>query len=209
MMKLPPLNKNLDIIDTINISPIQKLITNHPELWKSMTYRQDKYKPHKNTESIICIWSGSKNNIKQIIKHEPNYNLFETFIKSIINKLKSHFNWKKDIFIYKAMFAKLKANKRITKHTDGGPLLRIPQRIHIPIFSEHNLIDVDINNITYHLKEGTIYNFNNTKPHRVINNSSKDRIHFIIDVSEIGTLPNIEKTMITIKNFNDKLIEIL
>ena len=209
MMKLPPLNKNLDIIDTINISPIQKLITNHPELWKSMTYRQDKYKPHKNTESIICIWSGSKNNIKQIIKHEPNYNLFETFIKNIINKLKFHFNWKKDIFIYKAMFAKLKANKRITKHTDGGPLLRIPQRIHIPIFSEHNLIDVDINNITYHLKEGTIYNFNNTKPHRVINNSSKDRIHFIIDVSEIGTLPNIEKNMITIKNFNDKLIEIL
>jgi len=208
-MKIPPLNKNLDIIDTINISSIQKILNENPELWNKIKYRQNQFEVHKNTESIICIWSGSKNKIKQIIKHQNNYNLFETFINKIIIILKKHFNWTNDVIIYKAMFAKLKPNSRIKKHTDGGVLLKIPQRIHIPIYTEEHLIDTEINNITYHLKEGTIYNFNNTVPHRVINNSLKDRINFIIDVSEINTFPIIEKNIITVSNFNDKSIKIL
>lgn len=208
-MKIPPLNKNLDIIDTINISSIQKILNENPELWNKIKYRQNQYEVHKNTESIICIWSGCKNKIKQIIKHQKNYNLFETFINKIIIILKKHFNWSNDVIIYKAMFAKLKPNSRIKKHTDEGVLLKIPQRIHIPIYTEEHLIDTEINNITYHLKEGTIYNFNNTVPHRVINNSLKDRINFIIDVSEINTFPSIEKNIITVSNFNDKSIKIL
>ena len=208
-MKIPPLTENLQEIGTIDISKIKTLLNNHPELWKECNYRQNKYKPHKKTESIICVWSSNNKNNLQIIRYEKTYKLFESFINELIGILKKHFHWKKEIFIYKAMFANLKLKSKITPHIDMGPVLRKPQRIHIPIFTDQDFVYTKIGGVTYHLKPGSIYNFNNTIRHSVENNSTKDRINFIIDVSEVGTLPCLENNLISVNSLSDERIKIL
>lgn len=208
-MKKPPLKENLEEIGTIDISNVQNVLNNKPELWNECKYRQENFKPHKDTESIICVWSGRTATGPQVIRYENNYNLFKSFINELLVLLKNHFKWQKDIFIYKAMFAKLKAKSNISPHIDRFPLLRRPQRIHVPIFTEDDKVYTKINDTTYHLKSGTIYNFNNTKRHSIENTSTKDRVNFIIDVSEVGTLSHIEKTLISITDLKNSVVKIL
>ena len=208
-MKSPPLKENLEEIGTIDISNVQNVLNNKPELWKEFKYRQDNYQPHKNTETIVCVWSGRSAEGPQVLKYENNYNLFKSFIDELLVLLKNHFKWKKEIFIYKAMFAKLKAKSDVSKHIDRFPLLRKPQRIHVPIFTEEEKVYTKIGETTYHLKNGTIYNFNNTRPHSVDNTSTKDRVNFILDVSEVGTLSHIEKTLISITDLKNSVVKIL
>ena len=207
-MKTPPLIENLEKIGTIDISKIKILLNKYPELWKECNFRQNKFKVHKQTESIICIWSSSINNV-QIIKYEKTYKLFESFINELLGVLKTHFRWKKEIFIYKAMFANLKPKSQITPHVDMSEILRKTQRIHVPILTDQDFVYTKIGGISYHLKPGTIYNFNNTKLHSVENKSSKDRINFIIDVSEVGTFPSLESNLISVNSLSDERIKIL
>ena len=75
--------------------------------------------------------------------------------------------------------------------------------------TEDHLIQTIIGGKTYHLKAGTIYDFNNTKRHEVKNESKKDRINFIIDVTEVGTLPKLEKSKISVVNLKDARVKIL
>ena len=157
-MKIPPLNTNLEEIGTIDISTVQSTLNEHPELWDECDYRQKSYDKHQHTKSIMCIWSGQKKLEPQVLIYKNNYKMFEPFINELLPKLKEHFNWKKPMFIYKAMFAKLTAKKEILPHIDMSRPLRKPQRIHVPIFTEDHLVYTNIGKETYHLKAGTIYN---------------------------------------------------
>ncbi len=209
-MKSPPLTENLVEIDTIDISNVLNTLNDNPQLWEECDYRQKNYNKHEHTKTILCVWSGKygKNN-PQLIKYDKTYNMFESFINEILNKLKAHFDWKKEMVIYKAMFAKLPAGKNIHPHVDGTRPLRKPHRIHIPILTEDHLIQTQIGGETYHLKAGTIYDFNNTKKHAVKNESTKDRINFIIDVTEVGTLPKLEKSKFSVVDLKDARVKIL
>ena len=207
-MKIPPLNTNLEEIGTIDISAVQSTLNEHPELWDECDYRQKSYDKHQHTKSIMCIWSGQKKLEPQVLIYKNNYKMFEPFINELLPKLKEHFNWKKPMFIYKAMFAKLTAKKEILPHIDMSRPLRKPQRIHVPIFTEDHLVYTNIGKETYHLKAGTIYNFNNTRRHGIKNDSTTDRVNFIIDVSEVGTLPRLENSLISITDLKDARVKI-
>lgn len=146
---------------------------------KKYITRRDMFRVLRNTENIILIWT-SNNEPYLLYKDEKILSLFQNLVSLVKTKLRQIFKTYKNPVITKLVFAKLLPNSIIHEHTDNAKMLRIVQRIHIPVFTNPDVI-VEINNKQFYMEHGKIYNFNNTLPHSVSNNSNKDRIHLIID----------------------------
>lgn len=101
------------------------------------------------------------------------------------------------------LLIKLEANKNVTEHTDSGDYLNTVRRFHIPIITNDKVF-YTVNNEKINMKEGQCWEINNRKPHSVDNDSSKDRIHLLIDImpeSEFRTYESLTPTS------NIKIIE--
>ena len=71
-------------------------------------------------------------------------------------------------------------------------------RLHVPIIT-HDDVEFYLDNERVHLKEGECWYFNFNLPHSIINNSSIDRIHLVIDATVNDWVKDI---------FSDKAISI-
>jgi aspartyl/asparaginyl beta-hydroxylase (cupin superfamily) len=78
------------------------------------------------------------------------------------------------------LLAKLKPNSTIPPHQDHGPHLEKCRRLHIPLIT-NDTVDFVVDDKSHNLKEGFVYEFDNTRTHHVTNNSDKERIHLIVD----------------------------
>jgi hypothetical protein len=107
------------------------------------------------------------------------YYKFQKLVDKVLKSLQDIFNYENPVVI-KLMFAKLLPRAEISTHIDKSEILRIVQRIHIPLVTNSD-VTVTINNKKYKMETGKIYNFNNTLSHSVVNNSDMERVHLIID----------------------------
>ena len=88
-----------------------------------------------------------------------------------------------DFTVVKCFFSKLKSGGKIPRHVDLGDSLTLVNRIHIPIFTNDNVL-FSVNDIDFNFSEGQIIEINNTLPHFVHNNSIYDRIHIVMDLMD-------------------------
>jgi hypothetical protein len=75
----------------------------------------------------------------------------------------------------------LESNQEVPEHTDKGDYLSTVKRFHIPIITNDNVY-YTVNGETINMKQGECWEINNLKPHSVLNNSSIDRVHLLIDI---------------------------
>jgi hypothetical protein len=170
----------IHLINSINVESVIDILKNKPELWNLDKTRQTLYEEHKETESIILIFTNNTYPYERKINKEL-IGVFKPFLNELISILNEHFKYSQPVIV-KLIFAKLKAGGKIKPHIDNGFILQVPNRIHIPIIPNDDVI-FTINKKQKQFKKGNMYNFNNTMEHSVINNSSTDRVHCIIDYS--------------------------
>jgi aspartyl/asparaginyl beta-hydroxylase (cupin superfamily) len=72
-------------------------------------------------------------------------------------------------------------NSSIKSHVDGGVMLQLGRRIHIPLITNPKVI-FEVFGEKKYLQVGSWYEINNIIPHSVINESEYDRVHLIIDL---------------------------
>ena len=77
----------------------------------------------------------------------------------------------------------LRAGKDIPKHLDAGDILMYAHRCHIPIITNNDVL-FTVDNETIIMKQGEIYEINNSKLHSVNNNGNTNRYHLIVDIEE-------------------------
>jgi hypothetical protein len=92
----------------------------------------------------------------------------------------------------RVLLIKLSANKDVSEHTDKGDYLSTVRRFHIPIIT-NGLVSYTVNGEKINMKQGECWEINNLKPHSVLNDSSIDRVHLLIDI-----FPGINKNSIDI-----------
>ena len=156
-----------------------KLLEIDQDIWKEHSYRQEQYGPHRNTESIELMWD--KESLTEIREAKKNKH-FDTF------EIQKLFDMLKDIYVLeygdgyfaRALLVRLKANKDIKMHKDGGISLSSCHRTHIPIITNSKVI-FHVGGENKNLGEGGIWEINNMAMHAVFNQSDTDRIHLIID----------------------------
>lgn len=147
--------------------------------WEEHTLRQNLFDAHKHTQTLEIMWDLESGEMNKIGKIHPNY--YKLNIESFLSKIKPIYesSFGNGYFI-RILFVKLKANTNIPPHVDVGYSLESCKRTHIAIVT-NSKVTFNVGNEVKYLKEGEIWEINNTKQHSVHNNSDEDRIHLLLD----------------------------
>ncbi len=171
-------------LSSFEIDGIVDEVSKYQNEWFIDTSRQETYLSHKDTlmyqlQFMDYDWypelpvdTHAVNSFKtDVAKSQYNY---------IVRSMESAFDGK----VVRSELVVLKANKKVSPHVDGGQMLNISRRCHIPIFTNDNVFFTVFKN-RVNMKPGICYEINNGMPHSVENNSDLDRVHLILDI-----LPN-------------------
>ena len=171
-------NSFFKFVGKYNIDSILETFNNVTEEdWLEDTERSEKFRTHKDTHVLKILWDINLAGTK----HERNYNLFN--FDKILGDLRIIYEECYGVgdFI-RVLFTRLKLQSCIPPHTDTVSALEEVHRTHIPIITnEKNFFKVG-NEVKY-LKQGEIWEFDNTQLHSVKNMSDEPRVHLIIDYS--------------------------
>jgi len=174
-------NYNYKFLGNCNVIDLKNKINQLTEQdWLEHQLRQNLFEAHKHTNTLEILWdidSLDNNSIGKV--HNNFFKLdIETFLKNIESIYQSFYG--KGYFI-RVLITRLKPNSSISTHIDDTKSLDRCKRTHIPIQTHPNCI-FNIGDEIKHLKEGEIWEINNTnKPHSVENKSNENRIHIILD----------------------------
>jgi len=162
-----------------DIGKLKEFVDNlSKEQWDEWNLRQKNFFVHKNTKSYPVIWSDNNivNNCLNIYRKPDKLDILNCELDYLCKKYKGR--------VVKCVFANLPAHSEIIKHWDSASSLICSHRLHLPI-KTNSEVDFYIEDKSYSLKEGVWYEINNQKNHSVINKSSMDRVHLMVDI-----LPN-------------------
>jgi len=164
----------------------EAILSQDAAAWNEDQYRQDKYEVHRQTESIVLVFTDGSNWPKSTVQKEPGWDRLADvavpLMHAIIDK-----HYPKGGTIIRAMAAKLLAGGRIDPHHDQHPSFHCGHRIHIPITTNPR-VRFMIDGRPYQFKVGEVYELNNQKQHSVMNKGTEDRITFIFDYVPPGPL---------------------
>ena len=164
----------------IDIAPLRDLILSQEDVaWNEDSYRQQVYDVHRETESIVLVFTHGDNWPNSEIRKEPGWDrLAEVAVPLMHEIIGKHYS--PGGTIIRAMAAKLKAGGKITPHRDHHPSFHAGHRIHVPITTNPR-VRFMIDGRPYQFKVGEAYEINNQKQHSVANKGKEDRITFIFD----------------------------
>jgi len=196
-------NGNFNILDTIDISNIKKILLNNINKFCEANNIENNIQdikrvntnnsPHTHVKHLTFFFDSKEFN-RTIIKpyNQDILPLLLNDLNNITNIVHKYYN-NNNLIIGRCLATNLKSNSIISKHRDGGNIVLLNgHRLHIPIIT-NKLVSFSVGNETKILQEGTIYEINNLRQHSVENNSNEDRLHLIIDYIEPDILNNTSK----------------
>ena len=149
------------------------------ETWLANQFRQKTFEVHKETNSVVYIWSwNGYDNLD--IQRKPSDDRLSQLVYDYANKIKSYF--KESSIVTKLMLAKMPAGSRISGHYDLGDLADI-RRCHYVVKTNDQCV-FTINDTPYNFAEGAAVEINNQAFHAVENYGTTDRVHLICDILE-------------------------
>lgn len=187
-MPLEPKNSKWSIkkIKRYNIDAIKNAVSYFDSEWYLDTSRQETYKTHKDTKMFQLRYMDYNWNSFSGVKPEYydvnkiNDDLAQFQVLEIFKDLEQEY----ECTVVRAELVNMLANTSIRPHLDGGDMLNVSRRCHIPIITNDKVYFTVLNN-TVNMEEGYCYEINNGMLHSVKNDSDFDRVHLIIDL-----LPN-------------------
>lgn len=130
--------------------------------------------------SYLCGTDESMKTIRTIEKRKL-YSKYEHVLLPIIEHLKKFYEFK----FYAAFVARLNPRSTIGMHGDRGKFLELCHRVHVPLKS-NNQVEYIIEDKKYYWQPGFVYEFDNIRPHMVVNKSSEERIHLVINLYNLS-----------------------
>jgi len=161
---------------TIDVSAMRHKVATSPLVdWNEYTYRQERFKAHKETKTVPIIFDESFAKIT----YRKCYELFKDELEAIKAALDECFG--RPGHLVRAILVNLPAGAWVPAHVDTGMSLTLCRRVHVPLFTNERCffaVGTDVRN----LKVGEMWEINNAgKMHEVKNLGTTDRIHLIAD----------------------------
>jgi len=157
----------------------EAILSQGAEAWREELYRQESYDVHRDTESIVMVFTDLEDWPSITIKKEPGWDRLVDVAVPVMHDIIGRF-YPKGGTIIRAMAAKLSAGGKIKPHRDAHPSFHRGHRIHVPIKTNPR-VRFMIDGRPYRLQVGQAYEINNQKNHSVTNKGAEDRITFIFD----------------------------
>jgi len=144
--------------------------TDDLDSWERNTYRQDTFRTHIATKSIILKMDD------KIDKELWDY--FFPVLEPVFDAAAKSRKYK----IWRCLFARLNPKSGIPIHTDNGDeVFEVAARHHVAISTNRN-VEFFCGGETIYMAPGEIWIINNRSPHAVNNHSPFNRIHLIFDM---------------------------
>ena len=157
----------------------EAILAQEEDAWREELYRQKSYDVHKQTESIVMVFTELDDWPDITIKKEPGWDRLVDVAVPVMHDIIGRF-YPPGGTIIRAMAAKLLAGGKIASHQDAHPSFHFGHRIHVPITTNPR-VRFMIDGRPYRFHVGQAYEINNQKTHGVMNKGTEDRITFIFD----------------------------
>ena len=159
---------------------VEAVLSQDVEAWHEEKHRQQVYEVHRETESIVLVFTELDEWPDQItIKKEPGWDRLATVAVPVMHDIIGRF-YPTGGSIIRAMAAKLLPGGKIKTHHDSHQSFHVGHRIHVPITTNPRVRFI-IDGRPYKFEVGQAYEINNQKKHSVMNKGAEDRITFIFD----------------------------
>lgn len=176
--------RELGAIDASALS--DAILAQEEAAWHEDEFRQDAYDVHRQTESIVLVFTDGSDWPNSEIRKEPGWDRLAEVAVPVMHEIIERY-YPKGGTIIRAVAAKLLAGGKITPHHDSHPSFHCGHRIHVPITTNPR-VRFMIDGRPYQLQVGQAYELNNQKQHSVMNKGKEDRITFIFDYVPPGPL---------------------
>jgi len=175
---------NIDVplreLGAVEVAPLCDLILAQDEAaWHEDAFRQQVYDVHRETESIVLVFTDGENWPHSEIRKEPGWDRLAGAAIPLMHDIIAR-HYAPGGTIIRAMAAKLRAGGKITPHSDKHPSFHAGHRIHVPITTNPR-VRFMIDGRPYRFRVGEAYEINNQLQHSVANKGAEDRITFIFD----------------------------
>jgi len=177
-------------LGTVDISALTQTVLSFSDArWSGNDDRQKIYSSiHQYTQTIGLIYDDDMRH-KNATVH-PAYHELKSLIKPIENHIEAYYQQQKinilesrrhqQPYFARIILVKLKAGGVINKHKDGSSSMLRCHRIHLPLFTDPEVI-FDVGESSIIMAAGELWEINNRRQHAVTNHSDIDRIHLILD----------------------------
>ena len=150
-----------------------------PADWSAQRIRQNEYEVHRQTESVVLVFTDGSGWPELEVKKEQGWDLLaDTAVPVMHGILAAHYPAGGTII--RSMVAKLPAGNIIKPHVDRHPSFHAGHRIHVPVTTNPR-VRFMIDGRPHQLAVGRAYEVNTQKNHSVMNKGTEDRITFIFD----------------------------
>lgn len=147
--------------------------------WAGNTYRQQEYEVHRQTQSVVMVFTDGAGWPDIEVRRENGWDLLAATAVPIMQRLIED-HYPPGGTIIRAMAARLAAGGVIKTHRDKHPSFHYGHRIHIPIITNPR-VRFMIDGRPYRMEVGKVYEINNQKQHSVMNKGADARVNFIFD----------------------------
>lgn len=175
----------LRIAEGLRVMPLLLAIQRRPWLWDENTLRTThELTPHKQVHDIWLRFQDMaklKTEGEVVDEHESiDYPAYASLpeARSLVMPLMTEVSGER---LGRVLVTKLEPGKRIEPHVDGGSHAAYYGRFHIVLQSAPGSL-FRCGDEQVHMATGEVWWFDNSVEHEVINNSSVDRIHMIVDI---------------------------
>jgi Aspartyl/Asparaginyl beta-hydroxylase len=170
----------LKVLGNYNVAPLVDCIAELDEPdWRGNTFRQQEYDVHKQTNSVVMIFTDGSGWPDITVTREAGWDLLaEAALPLMEQIIKDHYP--PGGTVIRAMAARLDAGGIISPHRDKHPSFHYGHRIHIPITTNPR-VRFMIDGRPHKMQVGTVYEINNQAQHSVMNKGAEGRVNFIFD----------------------------
>jgi hypothetical protein len=148
-------------------------------VWAENTYRQEAYREHSDTKSLVLLFTNSEGWPNIEVTKENGWDLLSEHVVPIMDSLLTEY-YPPGGTIIRSMIANLTPGGIIKTHVDGHPSFHAGHRIHVPITTNAR-VRFMIDGKPNQFKVGKFYEINNQKTHSVMNKGKEDRLTLIFD----------------------------
>lgn len=171
----------------VDVEALRRAILEQDEsAWHEEQIRQESYEVHKQTESIVLVFTDGSGWPEIEVRKEPGWDRLAEVAVPVMHDLIARC-YPPGGAIIRAMAAKLLAGGKIRPHKDSHRSFHHGHRIHVPVTTNPRVRFI-IDGRPYRLEVGQAYELNNQLMHSVANKGADDRITFIFDYVPPGVL---------------------
>lgn len=177
MTSKPSTSRTFGYISTLDT--LKTAVTSiSPDEWNIFTRKDFHGQKDVSTVMVLNLPDKSVPRFQSFFINQKIYKKIQICLGEIDQLVMGYY--RNNLDIKRCMLTLLPPKKSIDLHKDVGYHLTLCHRIHVPVFTSDN-VNFMVEGQKVVMSEGEVVEINNNAFHEVINRSSKNRIHLVLD----------------------------